>query len=304
MTSHSHVLRLGMQFFAESETVATPSVAPADAGAAQTAELPGQIPTASPQVAETPTEYTIKHNGKEIKVTMDKLTELAEKGADYDRIRPSHEALKKMADKYGVKDISEFIPTIDSKLSELDQAHKINEFSASINKYLDEGMTVEQAVAKRFDEENKTRRELEERKQKEGEEQTRATEAKKTEDVKKMQVVLSKHPELFKDGKLEYPQEALELLGNFQDNGPLAAFELFQKVSNISKLEEELATLKAQANNDKSAAAAIGSIPEGQATESDYITSDQWDKMSSEEKTKRVKDKSIYKSMAKWPRKN
>jgi hypothetical protein len=53
--------------------------------------------------------YTVRHNKEDVKLTLDELLKNAGKGLDYDRIRPSHDFLKSLAQKNGDGDVSHFI---------------------------------------------------------------------------------------------------------------------------------------------------------------------------------------------------
>lgn len=60
-------------------------------------------------------KIVVRHNKKEVRLTMDELIRYAEKGLDYDRIRPSHDFLKKLAQKNGETDISQYIGKVSRK---------------------------------------------------------------------------------------------------------------------------------------------------------------------------------------------
>lgn len=53
--------------------------------------------------------YKLRHNKTDVQLTFDELLKNAEKGLDYDRIRPSHEFVKELAIKNGDGDVSHFI---------------------------------------------------------------------------------------------------------------------------------------------------------------------------------------------------
>lgn len=69
--------------------------------------------------AQTQTEkkYTVKHNKTDVQLTFDELIKNAEKGLDYDRIRPSHDFVKSLAAKYGESDVSRFITKMKDESS-------------------------------------------------------------------------------------------------------------------------------------------------------------------------------------------
>lgn len=57
----------------------------------------------------TEKKYVVRHNKQDVELTLAQLIENAEKGLDYDRIRPSHDFIKELAAKNGESDISRFI---------------------------------------------------------------------------------------------------------------------------------------------------------------------------------------------------
>jgi hypothetical protein len=54
-------------------------------------------------------KFIVKHNKNDVAMTLDELLKNAEKGLDYDRIRPSHEFVKSLAAKDGETDVTRFI---------------------------------------------------------------------------------------------------------------------------------------------------------------------------------------------------
>lgn len=54
-------------------------------------------------------KYVVRHNKADVQLTLDELLHSAEKGLDYDRIRPSHDYVKVLAAKDGENDVSRFI---------------------------------------------------------------------------------------------------------------------------------------------------------------------------------------------------
>lgn len=61
-------------------------------------------------------KYTVRHNKTDVQLTLDELIKNAEKGLDYDRIRPSHDFVKLLASKYGESDVSRFIAKMKNEL--------------------------------------------------------------------------------------------------------------------------------------------------------------------------------------------
>jgi hypothetical protein len=54
-------------------------------------------------------KYTVKHNKQTVALSMEELLDAAEKGLDYDRIRPSHDYVKQLATQSGETDIPRFL---------------------------------------------------------------------------------------------------------------------------------------------------------------------------------------------------
>ncbi len=63
-------------------------------------------------------KFIVKHNKGEVTLTLDELLKNAEKGLDYDRIRPSHEFVKSLAAKDGETDVTRFISKKSGSLSD------------------------------------------------------------------------------------------------------------------------------------------------------------------------------------------
>jgi hypothetical protein len=67
---------------------------------------------------EDETRYTLRHNKADVTLTLGELLKTAEKGLDYDRIRPSHEFVKKLAEKKGESDIARYLAKMREELSD------------------------------------------------------------------------------------------------------------------------------------------------------------------------------------------
>ena len=59
--------------------------------------------------------FTVRHNKEERELTLDELLAAAEKGLDYDRIRPSHDFVKQLAAEAGESDVSRYIESVEQK---------------------------------------------------------------------------------------------------------------------------------------------------------------------------------------------
>lgn len=60
-------------------------------------------------------KYIVKHNKSDVVLTLDELVKNAEKGLDYDRIRPSHDFVKSLAAKSGETNVSQFIEKMNAQ---------------------------------------------------------------------------------------------------------------------------------------------------------------------------------------------
>lgn len=60
-------------------------------------------------------KYVVRHNKEDVELTLPELIENAQKGLDYDRIRPSHDLIKKLAAKSGEGDVSRFIAKMENE---------------------------------------------------------------------------------------------------------------------------------------------------------------------------------------------
>lgn len=70
----------------------------------------------SENAPEPEKKYTVRHNKTNVQLTLDELIKNAEKGLDYDRIRPSHDFVKLLAAKRGESDVSRFIAKMKEEL--------------------------------------------------------------------------------------------------------------------------------------------------------------------------------------------
>jgi hypothetical protein len=62
-------------------------------------------------------KYIVKHNKQTVELSIEELLNAAEKGLDYDRIRPSHDYVKQLATQSGETDVSRYLnKAVDSKV--------------------------------------------------------------------------------------------------------------------------------------------------------------------------------------------
>lgn len=70
--------------------------------------------------SEPEESYTLKHLGKEVKVSREELIRTAQKGLDYDRVRGSYDRIEGLARKSGAS-VEDFLNTLDQRASETDR---------------------------------------------------------------------------------------------------------------------------------------------------------------------------------------
>lgn len=55
------------------------------------------------------TKYAVRHNKQTVELSIEELLDAAEKGLDYDRIRPSHDYVKQLATQSGETDVARYL---------------------------------------------------------------------------------------------------------------------------------------------------------------------------------------------------
>ncbi|MDR3644669.1 MAG: hypothetical protein P4M02_06310, partial [Clostridia bacterium] len=71
----------------------------------------GQQP-GTPRPGEAEKTYRVKHNKQARALTLEELLTAAEKGLDYDRIRPSYDYVKQLAARSGENDIARYLHAV------------------------------------------------------------------------------------------------------------------------------------------------------------------------------------------------
>ncbi len=262
----------------------------------QSTETPVVTETVTPTVAET---FEIKHNKEVKQVTKDELLTLAQKGLDYDRIRPAHDYVKQLA---GGVDVKEFLEkakstpvTVDLSADETAIAQKV--FDDVYRELVDEGNT--DAVAKRLAaiEANSKKQEIIAQKRSQAE-KTQQTFTKQLEQIFKENA----------DYKGELPDEVLEEMANIQAQGlatnPYAAHKLYLSNHAQENAKKEIEALKAKVEaltgNAANSAATTGNLGSGVAADKDYYTSEEWDKLPLDMRIAMTKSGKADKIMSKW----
>lgn len=128
--------------FLEAFSDDAPSQDTSDKAAETEAETDEEGKTPAPEAA--PEKYTIKVNGKEESYTLEELTTLAQKGADYDRLKADNELIRKNTER-----ISELArsrnTTVDEIITQAEEGYKAAQFEELYQKYLNDG--IEEDVA-------------------------------------------------------------------------------------------------------------------------------------------------------------
>jgi len=252
--NQSQLLNLGTQFFAEPET--EPSGEP-EAELAAEPETESVQPEAetgeepeAPESAESvePQRYPIKHNRETYELTIDELIANAQKGLDYDRIRPGYEFLKKLAHDSGTDDVNQYISLVDQRITE--QGHQ-NAVQQLVDAGYDPAMA--ETVVTQGEQIAKINKVFDEREK---------AVQRERDDAQKWAEVRKEFPDIFKSGKPEIPDGAAKILvqkfpGPDDKAGPLDLLEALRI--------DERNRLKAELNGYKAKEAAIGANSEGAA---------------------------------------
>lgn len=115
-----------------------------DQGTAGTEEAGADEQGETPAPAAEPEKYTIKVNGREEAYTLEELATLAQKGADYDRLKADNELIRKNTER-----ISELArsrnTTVDEIITQAEEGYKAAQFEELYQKYINDG--IEEDVA-------------------------------------------------------------------------------------------------------------------------------------------------------------
>lgn len=234
-----------------------------------------------------PQMFKLKHNGRTVEMTQPEVIEAAQKGMDYDRIRPGYDAIKELAERHGQNDVGAFVQQLRDNQYQVEKQQRVEEYTA---------MGIPDDVAAR-----KVEREMqmEERLSSAVTPPTAATEQEApaiTQDqVRKM---VSAFPEVAREGKLTLPDEIFEAVANGKT--PFEAYSLYKikQLSEQNRQEQQKdAAMQANAAN---AAASTGSVTSSPAAEPDISSSEAWDKQTPEFKKKHIQNGDFWKWANKW----
>lgn len=198
-----------------------------------------------------PEKYTIKVNGKEESYTFDELTALAQKGADYDRIKADNERIRKNTER-----ISELArnrgTTVDEIITQAEEGYRAAQFDELYQKYLDDGIDEDAA-------EMLANKDLEL-------ESMRAEDVQPTEEEISRQRDIDLFNQLYPDVKAEDIPESV-----FEDIATgMTLVEAYQK----QLIAEERSKTAAAEQNKKNAAKSMGSARTAQGENHDPFLSE------------------------------
>ena len=235
--------------FLEAFSDDAPSQDTSDKAAETEAETDEEGKTPAPEA--TPEKYTIKVNGKEESYTLEELTTLAQKGADYDRLKADNELIRKNTER-----ISELArsrnTTVDEIITQAEEGYKAAQFEELYQKYLNDG--IEEDVAEML-----ANKDLEL-------EAARADIPQPTEEEISRQRDIQLFNSLYPDVKAEDIPESV-----FEDiSKGMTLVEAYQK----HVIADEKAKAAVDAQNKKNAAKSMGSARTAQSENNDPFLSE------------------------------
>lgn len=209
---------------------------------------------------ETAERYPVRHNKETVALTLGELREAASKGLDYDRIRPSHDFVKTLAQRSGIPDVSRYIGTVQEELAR-DDAGTTPDGSGSLPdgpaSREQEQLAVWTAIAEEF-------------------------------------------PDAVRGGRLNFPEGALRLLHDGTAPNPLEALRLNERAELKARLGAYEAGVAADKANLDGAAASAGDVAGGSAREKDFYTTDEWDRQPDDFKRRHILNGDFFKWAKKW----
>lgn len=218
--------------------------------------------TTTPQVEPTAAEtFEIKYNGEAKKLTKDELIAAAQKGLDYDRIRPEHDFIKELAEKSGIKDVSAYIESARaaSQKAEFAPDEKTQlekERDAKVQELVDKGQDPELALD--F--------------------------ANRQMNDKGSAILAQKQQQIMHEGAAKAKEEALNA-----------------KVSDLEKkLAEFTASSTAKTANTANAAQSIGAVASVPAQDKDFYTHDEFVKLPQSKQDELTDNGKLFGMMPKW----
>lgn len=320
VANHSNLLEISMQYFAEEEDSTTNATEPtAEQPAEQTAEATEQAnehpveqpnaDTESEQQASTtePETIELKHNGEVKRVSRDELISLAQKGLDYDRIRPAHDFVKELAEKSGQHDVSAYMrmardtmakPTLSSEEEKALEAEREQLYTQYTDQITGELTPLAKAFA---DMQIQHKREslLNQKQAKAQEEQAKTLEA--------WDKIARSNPDYIKDGQIAIPEDVVNGVAKIQAETGQDIYTSYMHYSSqqqIKQLKQEIAKLTAEKEatqaNEAAKKASPGSLGGEPANDNDYVSSEEWDTLPYSKKRKLIENGKIYDFMKRW----
>lgn len=212
---------------------------------------------------EPPQTYTLKHLGKDREVTLEEMTEFAQKGMDYDRVREGYDAYQRYKDDIAaVNEMREmFGKSARDLLNDYREQSFENDVQARKQEILSEYMIDEEMaehIARLETERQANQREREQREQKAAaaEEKEKSTVNRRLDEI---QQLLELRPELKKPENQKLPEEVIARVRNENVPLPIAYldWENTQKQIEIEQMKQ----------SEKNKQRSIGSLKGGRREE-------------------------------------
>lgn len=193
--------------------------------------------------------FTLKHLGKEVKLNREELMAAAQKGLDYDRIRPLYDGARPVYNKISAL-AQKAGQDVDSFLSGLDrQAYDI-QINQRTNELLESGEYSESAARKMAEMEYKINKSQKE------DEQRQATESKNQALKQSVGSFIMNNPEFLKEfPNAQLPSDMVESLnGGMNIEGAWAKHQLAKEREANEEMKRQLQAYQQKETNQKSAA--------------------------------------------------
>ena len=208
--------------------------------------------------------YTLRHNKSDVSLTLGELLTTAEKGLDYDRIRPSHEFVKQLAQRSGESDIARYLAKAREQADEKAADKQAEQTDTKPEAAADMAAPAQQDAQKKAE----------------------------------MEAIEKEYPQYVQNGTLALPEAARLLAkGGMSPLEACRATDLLETKALCAQLEAKLGALEECTAN---AAASIGSLSGGETPLKDYYTAKEWDRLPGKQKEQFIKSGKIYEFMRRW----
>lgn len=195
--------------------------------------------------SEPEESYTLKHLGKEVKVSREELIRTAQKGLDYDRVRGSYDHVERLARQSGVS-VEEFLSTLDQRANETMINKRAQELLAS-GEYNENSARKTAELEYRLNQQEKASRERKE--------------AESREQAFRQQIgdFVMNNPEFVKEfPNAQIPEEMLESINSGMNmEGAWAKYQLAKERKANEEMKKQLAEYEQKKRNSESAAPSV-----------------------------------------------